>query len=91
MLLNSDFAQKVPVEVSLRLSGMAQEKGSIYEAQAADSSQTSPPERITGASEDSWKQRSPNSSRASLEASIDALVDVQLARLAEVPILACPQ
>ena len=57
---------------------MAKQKVSAMEAQAPDSPELSLTLGITSSEEDLSKQR------ASFEASIDALVDVQLIRLAEV-------
>ena len=87
MLLKSKYqGQSVPVEVSLRLSGMGKQKVPTLESQTQDRPKPSLPIGITGADEVLSEQSSPHSSKRKLEASIDALVDVQLARLAEVPI-----
>ena len=85
MLLKNNYrGQNVPVKVSLSLSGMAKQDVSTSEAHAHDSTKPSLPMRSKIAQEDLSKQRSPQSSKTTFEASIDALVDVQLARLAEV-------
>lgn len=84
MLLNSAYcAEPVPVEVCLTLKGMANPKSDSWEAHnRGHQSNQAPAQRVESGSLS--KQQSVSSSRASLEASIDALVDVQLARLAEV-------
>ena len=88
MLLNSSCrATAVPVEVSVTLSGMGNPKTSALESSSSSiqpSALGTQPQPQQPEVSNLSKQRSTSSSRASFEASIDALVDVQLAKLVEV-------